>query len=115
MLCLYLSDHLESYSDSGETFFLCDLSELRIQFSPLLILTSCRGCQVLSGCSDYACRIRSGNLNHSTFQEFKETFSVFLLLLGCFHENTCDLLVTFFLGYASEKCVTTSCLRFSGE
>mgnify|MGYP006928880463 FL=1 len=115
MLCLYLSDHLESYSDSGETFFLCDLSELRIQFSPLLILTSCRGGQVLSGCSDYACRIRSGNLNHSTFQEFKETFSVFLLLLGCFHENTCDLLVTFFFSYASEKCVTTSCLRFSGE
>ena len=115
MLCLYLSDHLESYSDSGETFFLCDLSELRIQFSPLLILTSCRGGQVLSGCSAYACRVRSGNLNHSTFQEFKETFSVFLLLLGCFHENTCDLLVTFFFSYASEKCVTTSCLRFSGE
>lgn len=36
-------------------------------------------------------------------------------LIRSFRENTCDLLVTLFLGYACEKRITSPCLALAGK
>ena len=71
--------------------------------------------QVFSSCSDHACRISCCDFNHTTFEEFEETFGVFLFLFSCFHKYSFNLFVTFFFGHACEERVTTSCLRFTGK
>ena len=57
---------------------------------------------------DYTGGIRSGDFNHSAFQEFKESLSMFFFLFGSLHEYSCDLFESFFFGYTSEKGITTS-------
>lgn len=60
-------------------------------------------------------RITGRNLQIPAFEEFEETLRMLFFLIRSFRENTCDLLVTLFLGYACEKRITSPCLALAGE
>lgn len=60
-------------------------------------------------------RITGRNLQIPAFEEFEETLRMLFFLIRSFRKNTCDLLVTLFLGYACEKRITSPCLALAGK
>ena len=82
MLGLYLGDLTEGIRDLGEALLLGDVTELGIEYIPLLVLTlgSCQ--KVLGRGADDTGGIRCSYGQRAAFEILEETLRMFLLLLG---------------------------------
>ncbi len=115
MLRLDFGNLLECIGDFGEALLFGYFGEVGIEHVPLLVLPfGCRQ-QVFSRGADPAGRITGRNLQIPAFEEFEETLRMLFFLIRSFRKNTCDLLVTLFLGYACEKRITSPCLALAGK
>ncbi len=108
----------EYRGDFREAFGVGDVSELRIEFAPFLVLAGGGGQQVQLG---VAHGDGIGRVNRDRFfiqasdEKFEEPFGVFLLILRCFRKNIADLHKALFLGDRRIIGIAGAGLRFAGE